>query len=74
MSKENPKRFTDVIDLWPNRPALAADLNLSPGLVQKWAERDKIPASHWNRVVEAAKRRGYWQVTARRLALIAEGQ
>lgn len=63
--------FVDVINFWPSRPQLAHDLGLTIGQVQKWADRDRIPSEHWNALIEAAGKRGYWQVTLRRLATIA---
>lgn len=67
-----PQTFVDVIDLWPSRPELARDLGFTIGRVQKWADRNKIPPEHWNILIKAAGKRGYWQVTPRRLTTIAE--
>lgn len=42
--------FCAIIELWPSREALAADVNAGPNganRVSKWFQRDFIPADWW---------------------------
>lgn len=53
-----------VIDLWPSASHLARDLGLPDGqCVRKWRARKRIPAWHFQGVVEAARHRGFADVT-----------
>jgi hypothetical protein len=50
--------FRDVIDLWPSREAMAADLAVgSSSVVSKWWQRDSIPAEWWAAVLATEKAR-----------------
>ena len=56
----------DIIGLWPLRAALAGDVNSIAGCeavtvsqVQKWAEKESIPAKFHRVVVRAAQLRGH---------------
>jgi DNA-binding transcriptional regulator YiaG len=48
----------------------ARDLGMSPKVVQKWVDRDRIPVEHWIAVITAARKNGF-KVTADDLARIA---
>jgi hypothetical protein len=53
-----------IIDLWPSRPELAADLTseadpVTTAQVNKWAQRGVIPAVYHARLLRAADRRGF---------------
>lgn len=55
----------DLVNLWPTRAALAADINcVSPVLgvttsqVHKWAEKGSIPARYQYSILQAARTRG----------------
>lgn len=56
----------DLIGLWPQRAALAGDVNgiagrevVTVSQVQKWSEKESIPAKfHWL-VIQAAQTRGH---------------
>jgi hypothetical protein len=63
--------FRDVIDLWPTRSALAADVAISDVLARAWWQRNSIPPSRWQDVVRAASARGFDGVTFDRLAACA---
>lgn len=39
--------FREVIDLWPTREVLGAEIGLPPNSVSKWWQRDSIPAEWW---------------------------
>ena len=52
-----PNSFTDVIDLWPAVPDLAADISVKVGTVHKWRTRNGIPQGHWQAVLDAAEKR-----------------
>lgn len=70
-----PKSFRDVINLWPTREALHADLMAYPRRprgpgrkwkradVKGWAARDRIPPWWFDAVISAARTRGHPQVT-----------
>lgn len=56
----------DIIGLWPQRAALAEDLNAVAGReavttsqVQKWAEKASIPAKFHGLVIRTAALRGH---------------
>jgi hypothetical protein len=55
--------FQDVIELWPARSSLAADLDLPAHAVRDWHRRDSIPVWHFDDVVAAAARRDFPGVT-----------
>lgn len=67
MSK--PASFTEVIDLWPTRGALQADLEAltEPGSktphARSWATRNSIPVVFFDAIIVAAVARGYPGVT-----------
>lgn len=48
-----------VIDLWPTRRDMAADIGVSTDRVHKWAKANAIPARFHLRVLEAATRRAF---------------
>lgn len=43
--------FKAVIDLWPSREAMAADIGAGASTVSKWWQRDGIPAEWWAAVL-----------------------
>jgi hypothetical protein len=55
----------DLIDLWPNRAALAADLehligeSVSVDRVHKWAQANSIPSGFQAHVIAAGLSRGF---------------
>lgn len=56
----------DLVNLWPTRSSLVADLRaLSPGMkvttarVHKWAENGSIPAKYHSSVLTAGQKRGF---------------
>jgi len=63
--------FSEICRLWGSDRQLAEDTGQSEFTVQKWRQRNKISARHWIRIVEAAKKRGFRQVTLALLASIA---
>jgi len=63
--------FSDIIALWPTAEAFAADVSVSGVLARQWRRRNNIPSAHWVRVVEAARARGFADVTLELLAGIA---
>lgn len=63
--------FRTIIELWPSREALAADLTgVGASTVSKWWQRDNIPADWWSKLLltEKAKTSG---VTAETLTALA---
>lgn len=68
-----PNDIRELINLWPTRAELAADLSVScgqvsVGKVHKWAQSSAIPSKFHAAVIAAAKVRGF-QVDA---ALLVE--
>jgi|LakMenEpi03Aug12_release.lakeMendotaPanAssembly.Ray.scaffolds.fasta_scaffold417547_2 hypothetical protein len=54
-----PHSITALIDLWPARRDLAADIGVAAERVHKWAQTNAIPAKFHYRVVTAAVARGF---------------
>lgn len=58
--------FKSVVDLWPTRAALEADLLAQSGRaapVREWHKRDRIPAKWFDAVIAVAAKRGFEGVT-----------
>lgn len=48
--------FRTIIELWPSREAMAADLSgAGASTVSKWWQRDSIPAEWWSAVLSTDK-------------------
>lgn len=64
--------ISDIVNLWPDRATLAADLRelghseVQAGRVHKWAENCSIPSRYQHALLQAARARGF-QLTADRL-------
>lgn len=54
-----PATITALIDLWPARRDLAADIGVTTDRVHKWAQASAIPARFHLRVVRAAESRNF---------------
>ena len=61
----------EMLDLWPSREALAAELGMDGGNVRLWRHADRIPLRHWERLVAAAERWGIKGVTLEALRVAA---
>ena len=46
-----PSSFRAVIELWPSREAMAADIGAGASAVSKWWQRDGIPAEWWSAIL-----------------------
>jgi hypothetical protein len=66
--------FRSIIELWPSREAMAADLGdgADAGLMSKWWQRNKIPDKWWTRVAATEMATGEG-VTLEMLARLAAG-
>jgi hypothetical protein len=53
-----------LIDEWPSRKALAAEIGANTEAVHKWALSGRIPPRWQAKVISAAQQRGLWHVTA----------
>lgn len=62
MTEESPIR--ELIDRWPTRREMADDVGSKEAAVHKWARAGRIPSQRQAAVVEAARRRGFDDVTA----------
>lgn len=63
--------FVSIVELWPSAEAMALDLGETGTNVRAWKYRNKIPDLYWVRLVGAARRRGFHQVTYEKLARLA---
>lgn len=50
--------FVALIEQWPSLAEFAKDVGQKRDAVQKWKQRDSIPAAHWLTIVRAAEARG----------------
>jgi hypothetical protein len=57
------KSFSAVVALYTSLADLAEDAGVGQECAKKWKQRDSIPACHWQKVADGARRRGYAQVT-----------
>ncbi len=64
--------FTPVIMRWTEARLLARDLGLPAKNVRRWIDLDTIPADRFKGVAEAARVRGFDEITVDLLATIAE--
>jgi hypothetical protein len=56
----HPKSHTEIIALWPE---FGADTGVDASLVAVWKHRNSIPPEYWDRVADAAKKRGHAEIT-----------
>lgn len=57
------KSFRKIIDLWPRRVDIAADLGVTPIHINSMLTRNSIPPQYWSRAVAGAAARGIAGVT-----------
>jgi len=43
--------FSELIELWDTREALASDLGVKAFVVSKWWQRDSVPADWWSAIL-----------------------
>ena len=43
--------FRSIIELWPSRETMAADIGAKAAAVSKWWQRDSVPAEWWSAVL-----------------------
>lgn len=63
--------FSSLITLLGGPTAVATDLNMPTGMVQKMKDRDSIKPKHWPRFVQLADEKGIEGVTLELLARLA---
>lgn len=63
--------YRPIIQKWPSPAEFGADLGIKDAHVRTFKMRDSIPADYWERIVEAAIKRGISGVTVAVLARIA---
>ncbi len=56
--------ITSLINQWSPRRALAEEIGVDVAAVHKWAANGRIPSGWQGRVVDAAQRRGFAEITA----------
>lgn len=62
---------TEIIKLWPSIAEYARDIDVGYQAAHKMSERNSIHSDYWEKVVYAAKVRGYETVT---LGLLAKNK
>lgn len=50
--------FDDIFSIWDDISDMATALNEKQDTVYRWSLRGRIPDNAWDRVIEAAKKRG----------------
>lgn len=65
-------RFRDVVRAFPDYLTLAIECETTDKVVQKWHERDRIPARYWNPVVQAARKFRLFGITHELLRRLEE--
>jgi hypothetical protein len=43
--------FRELIELWPSREGMAADIGAKSSAVSKWWQRDSVPAEWWSPIL-----------------------
>jgi hypothetical protein len=74
MSVTEPQSFSELIDLWPDHAALAADAGLPPNQANRpasWKLRNSIPSEYWADLVNGADKRDILGITLVTFALLA---
>jgi hypothetical protein len=64
--------FTPLIDRWAGLPEFAGDVGCPVKTAREWRRNDSIPAQWFAAVVRAAISRGFREITADHLAVVAE--
>lgn len=65
------RTFRDVIRLWPSKEALASDVSVRLPAVNKWWQRDRIPAERWSAILSTDKARSSGVTSETLVALAA---
>lgn len=65
------RTFADVINRWETVAEFATDLCIPYQTAAAWRQRNSIPSPRWGAVVEAAARRGFFEITVELLASIS---
>jgi DNA-binding transcriptional regulator YiaG len=50
--------FRQLLDRWPHRDQIAADLGVSYNMVDGWHRRGRVPPEHWRGILASAEKRG----------------
>lgn len=50
--------LTPIYEIWENAEAMAADIGELGVTVRQWRNRGNIPPKYWQRITEAAARKG----------------
>lgn len=66
-----PTSFSAVIRFWSTTAEFASDIRVPYPTAAAMKRRDSIDTVYWQRVIEAAKRRGYSGVNLETLAKLA---
>jgi hypothetical protein len=45
------RSFRSIVELWPSRDSMAAEVGAYPNLVSKWWQRNSIPVEWWQTVL-----------------------
>jgi len=64
--------FSEIVACWPSSKMLGEDCETKHATARAWGYRDWINPEWWNRVISAAKKRGYRGINLKTMADIAE--
>lgn len=62
--------FSEIIDLWPTRRLLAADLDVTPEAVSRMHKRNSVHHSHWDNMEKSAEKHGIEGITYKLLSRV----
>lgn len=68
-----PTSHRELLDLWPKRSVIAAEVGASHDAVRAWASRNVIPRSYWPLLVDLASRDKIAGVTEEAIGRMSQG-
>ena len=66
------KNFRVIIDYWATYGDLAKVLGVGPAAVKQMRRRDRIPSRYWLKIINAAEKKEFPEITLQRLAELAQ--
>lgn len=54
---------TEIFEAWPNTAEFGRDIGLPYPTVAAWKQRGSIPVVYWRTIIQAARRRGFHEIT-----------
>ncbi len=66
------RTFTDLINRWPTIKDFAEEINVSHAAAQSMHRRASIRSTHWAKIIKAAQKRGFKNVTQKKMLKLQE--